>query len=361
MPDRLATPKRYGEGGRTIDIAPAAIAKILATIVLVWLWLQLWRFLVLFVVAIVLAIALDPLVAWLERRRLSRGVAATGAVFVIAVLIVGFFWIAGSSLSDQANMLGDRITHFKHDVVQHVPDWVANAVQTVNSGSSNNSGSSVADAAVAAGRAVLGSLVVGALALILTVYLLIDGRRTYQWLLAYAPPSRRPRVHRTAVEAHKAIFAYVRGNVITSLLATAVTFVALTLLSVPAALLLAVLAGIFDFVPVLGFICSSVPAIILALAVSPTAAVIVAIVYVTYHALENYYIGPRVYGGRLRLSDLAVIVAFAVGAEVGGVVGALLALPFAALYPVIENVWLQEYLGRDTTEAHRRIERTKTG
>jgi predicted PurR-regulated permease PerM len=51
-----------------------------------------------------------------------------------------------------------------------------------------------------------------------------------------------------------------------------------------------------------------------------------------------------------------VIIAFAVGAEVGGIVGALVALPFAALHPVIENVWLREYLGRDTTEAHRRIE-----
>jgi predicted PurR-regulated permease PerM len=75
---------------------------------------------------------------------------------------------------------------------------------------------------------------------------------------------------------------------------------------------------------------------------------------------ENYYIGPKVYGDRLRMSNLAVIIAFAVGAEIGGIVGALLALPVAALYPVIESVWLREYLNRDAVETHRRLQRTSS-
>ena len=108
-------------------------------------------------------------------------------------------------------------------------------------------------------------------------------------------------------------------------------FVALWLLHVPAALLLALLAGVCDFVPVLGFAVSSVPAVLLALTVSAGTAIAVAAVYIGYHLAENYFIGPRVYGGQLRLSNLAVLLAFAVGAELGGVVGALLALPVAAM------------------------------
>ena len=103
------------------------------------------------------------------------------------------------------------------------------------------------------------------------------------------------------------------------------------------------------------FICSSVPAVVLALTVSPLVALIVAGLYVGYHLIENYYIGPKVFGGRLRLSHLAVILAFAVGAEVGGIVGAILALPVAAMYPVLEQVWLKDYLGRDAVETHRRM------
>ena len=59
------------------------------------------------------------------------------------------------------------------------------------------------------------------------------------------------------------------------------------------------------------------------------------------------------------LTLLKVILAFAVGAEVGGIVGAILALPVAAMYPVIEGIWLKDYLGRDAVETHRRIERRK--
>jgi predicted PurR-regulated permease PerM len=131
----------------------------------------------------------------------------------------------------------------------------------------------------------------------------------------------------------------------------------LTILKVPAALLLAALAGICDFVPVLGFIVSAVPAVLLALTVSVTTALIVGAIYVAYHAVENYLIAPHVYGDRLRLSNLAVLLAFAVGAGLFGVIGALLALPIAAMYPCIEDIWLRDYLGRDAVNRHRRIER----
>jgi predicted PurR-regulated permease PerM len=80
-------------------------------------------------------------------------------------------------------------------------------------------------------------------------------------------------------------------------------------------------------------------------------------VYIAYHLMESYVIAPRVYGGQLRLSNLAVLLAFVVGAELAGAVGAVLALPAAAMYPVIEEIWLGKYLGRDAVEAHKRLEK----
>src|SRR4029450_6298819 len=100
----------------------------------------------------------------------------------------------------------------------------------------------IAGYAVNAGRLFVAVVVIALLALILTVYLLIEGRQTYAWLLAYAPPAYRDRVHYTAMEARDKILHYAIGNVATSIFATGVVFVALSLLQVPAALLLAVLA-----------------------------------------------------------------------------------------------------------------------
>jgi predicted PurR-regulated permease PerM len=104
-----------------------------------------------------------------------------------------------------------------------------------------------------------------------------------------------------------------------------------------------------------------VPAIVLALTVSGTTALIVAALYVAYHAVENYLLAPWAYGDRLKLSDLAVVLAFVVGAEIAGVVGALIALPIAAAYPAIERIWLREQLAEDTVHEHKAIEQRKAG
>lgn len=338
---------------RTIDISTLSIIRVIGAIVLVWLWLHLWQLLMLVVVALVIAIGLEPAVEWLQRRRVPRGIAATGLVLVLALVIIGFFAIAGSSLITQAQDLGGRIQDVRQTILARLPDWAKNSL--------HDGGNPIAPAAIAGyafdvGRLAVDGAIIGVLALILTIYLLVEGRQTYLWLLAYAPPAYRDRVNVTAREARDKIFGYVAGNVATSAFALVVVLTALSLLHVPAALLLAVLAGIFDFVPVLGFICSAAPAILLAMSRSATVAIVVAGVYAGYHLAENYYIGPKVYGGRLRLSNLAVIIAFAVGAEIGGVVGALLALPVAALYPVIERVWLSDYLARDAVATHQRLD-----
>jgi predicted PurR-regulated permease PerM len=127
------------------------------------------------------------------------------------------------------------------------------------------------------------------------------------------------------------------------------------LLHVPGALLLAVIAGIADFVPVLGFVASVIPAAALALTVSPHTALLTLVLYALYHGIENYFLAPWAYGSRLRLSDLAVILAFVVGAELAGVIGALIALPVAALYPTVERIWLRDQLPRETLSEHQAL------
>jgi predicted PurR-regulated permease PerM len=93
---------------------------------------------------------------------------------------------------------------------------------------------------------------------------------------------------------------------------------------VPAALLLALLTGIFDFIPVLGIFLTTIPMALIALSVSTTAAIATLAFNAVYNIFENYYLAPKVYGNQMRLSSLAVVLAFAVGAELGGVVGALI-------------------------------------
>ena len=339
---------------RFVDISGATFARLLAFVVLVALWLYLWQWLLLLVVAIYLAVALDPAVTWLAARGIRRGVAAPLLAAAIAGVVIGFGYFAGTSLVEQGRLLGGRLEEIQETIVERVPAPLLDVLPSVGEATSR-----FGTYFVTLGRAAASGVLSIAVALVLTVYLLLDGRRTYEWIVAFAPRGRRLRVQRTAEATRRAIVAYVRGNVATSVLTTIATFAVLWALGVPAPLLLSVLAGVFDFVPVVGILVSLVPAAVLAATVSPAVLVAVIAFYLLYNAVENYYIAPKVYGHELRLSDLAVIGAFAVGAELGGVVGALVALPLAAVYPVVEQEWLVDRLGRDVVDDHRRIEQTK--
>ena len=337
----------------TVEVRWATLFKLFAAIALVWLWITLYQLVLIVLVAVLLAVTLAPVVAWVERRGLPRWGASTLTGLVLLAIVGGFLYLTWASLSAQASMLGDRLQEFEQTTVTRLPEAVQNAFGDKQGGGIETY---IAPMALRFVRALSSAVIVFALAFILTIYLLIEGKQTYRWLLAFVPQRDRGRTQDTLVEAQRVVFGYVAGNVATSVFATVFVLVVLLVLGVPAALLLALVAGVCDFIPVVGFIASVIPAVVLALTVSSKTAVIVMICYVAYHAVENYLIAPRVYGDRLRLSNVVVVLAFVVGAELAGVVGALIALPLAAAYPAVERIWLKDKLAGQTVREHRAIE-----
>jgi len=330
-----------------VDISFASFLRALVVIAVAWAWWRLWQWLLVFVVGAMMAVALDPAVRWLEARGLRRAYGAPLIVLSIVLAIGSFVVLAGGSLQTDARELGTRLREFRDTVMNGVPAELRQAAAAV---------APPPAAIAAAARGFLGGLASVVVALVVTVYLLLDGRRTFHWLIAFVPARSRKQAFDTAECSRHVVAAYIRGNIITSAFAAVFTWIALVAMDVPAALLLALLAGILDVLPVVGFFLSAAPAIMLALTVSPAVAAGVAAVYVGYNMIENYYISPKVYGRELALSDFAVIVSFTVGATLGGVLGALIALPVAAAYPAVERIWFDRPGDKDTVDEHRRIE-----
>jgi len=333
------------------------ILKVLAAAILVWLWFKLVQVVLVVLVALLLAVTLNPVVSWLEKRRLPRWAATLLVGLALVAIVGGFFWIKWASLSSQAAYETIHLDQIQRDTMNRMPGWVRHAL----GGNLDDIEARIANVALDFARSVGSAVVVTVLGFILMLYFLIEGAATRDWLMAFVPAAQRPRVEQTLAACERVIFAYAAGNVLTSIFAMVVVGVSMTLLKVPAALLLAVVAGVCDFIPVIGFIASSVPAILLGLTVSTNTGLAVAAVFVAYHAIENYLIGPWAYGDRLKLSNIAVVLAFVVGAEVAGVIGALIALPVAAVYPAFERIWLREQLAEDTVVEHRKIEHRKAG
>jgi predicted PurR-regulated permease PerM len=337
----------------SLQIPWSTLLKIIAAVALVSILVRVWYILTLVLIAIIVAVGLQPGVAWLERRGLARWAGASVVVILLFGSIVGFMAITWSSISGQAQDVGQHLELTEQQLLQKLPLPIA-AMLKVSGGPDS---STIASYAMSLGRSVLSAAAAFVLASILVLYLLIEAVPTYRWVRGFLPDGLRPRFDRTASEARDVAAAYIVANFVTSVLAGLYTFTWLTIFHVPANLVLAVVAFVCDFIPVVGFFLACAPAVVMAATKSASLALWMIPIYAAYHFIENYLIGPKIYGGRLRLSNVAVLLAFAVGAELGGVVGALLAMPIAATYPTIEKLWLRGPLGDDVVAEHEAVRR----
>ncbi|MDQ5900972.1 MAG: hypothetical protein QG600_550 [Patescibacteria group bacterium] len=149
--------------------------------------------------------------------------------------------------------------------------------------------------------------------------------------------SQRARVVETLEVIDEKLGAWLQGQIILSFAIGIITYIVLSILQVPYALPLAILAGMLEVVPTLGPIIASIPAIIVALTVSPTLAVIVALLYLVIQMLENNILVPKIMQRAVGLNPVVVIVAVMIGANLMGIIGALLSIPFVSFLMVLFN------------------------
>ena len=335
------------------------LIKVALALLLVAIVVKLWPVILMVIIAVLIAVMFDPLVVWLEGHRARRALGIT----VVAVILFGslllFFVVLVPAMSHQLSELSRQLPRIAQRIGSAFPP-AAPWLQGIRGGPQQMAASPQMKTWLArgliAGKYAIEGVTAVIFVMVIAVYLLVEGRRAFEWLVSFVPAQHRKSARTTAHEIGGVILAYMRGNVITSIICAVYVFVVLFALHVPVPLLLAVIAFVFDFVPVVGTIAMTVPAALLALVVSPLRAALVIGAYLFYHLIENYLIVPRVYGTQMRLSTLTVLLAVAVGGTLQGVIGALLALPIAAAYPIVERIWLREHLPSDTVPRHEAIE-----
>jgi predicted PurR-regulated permease PerM len=116
------------------------------------------------------------------------------------------------------------------------------------------------------------------------------------------------------------------------------------------------LEGFADVFAIVGVIMSTETSVLMSLTLSPLAGIVLFFFYILYHVVESYVLVPRIYGRRLQLSTLAVLLALTVGGTLQGIVGAFLILPLVAAYPIIERIWLHDYLSSEVIHDHTALE-----
>ncbi len=164
----------------------------------------------------------------------------------------------------------------------------------------------------------------------MTVYFLAGMPQAKLFCYRLVPHSRRPRTILIGDEIFTKVGGYVLGNVITSLIAGAGTFVWMLIFGIPYPALLGLLIFLLDLIPVIGSTVGGAIVTLVALTVSLPVAVATLIFYVAYRLAEDYLLVPRIIGHTVRVSPLGGMIAIVLGGVVMGIIGALIALPAAA-------------------------------
>lgn len=331
--DAPALTVRHEVPARTIVTALAVVAGL-------WLLVQLWTLLLSLFVAFLLTAALDPPVGRLQRRGVPRAASVAIIVLALAGVVAGAVALVVPPLVEQGNQFADAFPGYldRLEVLARAnPEIYAQIRGAADGGDADPR--AVASGFLAVGAGVFRGVSAFFIVLVMTAYLLADGERIYDWTVRYLPQAQRAKVRRALPEISKVVSGYLLGQLLTSLLFGFFAYVVLATLGVPQPLLLAIVAAVADAIPVAGVVVATIPAVLLALTVSPATAGIVLALYLAYQQVENYAIVPRVYRGTLQIHPFAVLVAVLAGAQLLGVLGVLLALPIAAAVPVVERIW----------------------
>jgi predicted PurR-regulated permease PerM len=349
---------RLSRPGRDVRIPMATIIKVVGSGLGLWAMYLLWPEFLLFLLSVLLAVTLHPAIRWMEDRRIPRGL----CVAIIAALAVGllvlFVTVVLPPLTTQMNHLLQNLPEFRARILSRIPVRYPAVHKIVRELFDSPASPTVVgrfDRWLAWGSSAISGAVLTVVVLVLTLYLLLHGKSLYAWILAFVPRTHREKLALTMQEVSDVVHAYVSGQLLVALLFAVFTAVLLTICHVPAVAPLAVIAGFCDVIPVLGILLATIPAVLLALAVSPGTAVAVFLAYVTYHLFETYFLLPRIYGNKLKISTLAVLLALLVGGRLQGIIGAVLVLPLVAAYPIVERHWLRKYLSARVITDHKAL------
>jgi len=335
---RLAAPSLRGVVRILLVTIACAIALYLA-----WRVREVIR---LAAISLFLSLALLPIVDALDRpKRVPRAVIILGIYVVLAAAVAVVGDVVVPSMVKEVHGLSHDAPQYARDLrsngtfrhyddryhitpklvrdARHLPEQLAHLVGPLK------------DVTVQA-FSFIGQLVT---VLALTFLLMLHGREYVNMGLSLTG-ARREHHKRLIIEVNKAVAGYMLGNVAISALATLATWIVLSILDVPYALSLGFVVGFFDLIPLVG---ATLGAIVVALATVTVSFPLATIVWVAFiivwQRFEDYVVQPLVYRRALHVNPLVTIVAVLAGAELLGVLGALIAIPTAAAIQIILRDW----------------------
>lgn len=314
---------------RSIAASAAALAIAFAIVFVAWIIL---RPLAILLMSIILAEALEPLVDRFQRRmKRTYAVLLTYLALVLTLVLLALTivpWVL-----TEVGDLTESVPEAVDDVTAWVEEqgWVSEDQLTgfFEGQMENGGGFAEVPMMIVSGLAEL------TLAIFLSIYWLIGKPGAKSLVLSMVPPARRDEAEDIAAEVGSTIGGYIRGVVISGAILALIAFIGLTVIGVDFALPLAMLMFFGELIPIIGPLAALIPALIVAAFDGITTLLLVIGLYLIMQVLESSLIYPQVMKQQTNIPPILVIFALLAGGSVGGLIGALVAIPLAGAIRVL--------------------------
>jgi predicted PurR-regulated permease PerM len=301
--------------------------------------------------AFFLSVALNPSVTRISRVVRSRGLAVL-SVFVLVGAVLSFLIVSlFPPLVHQTEQLAANMPSYTDELV-HGHSWVSEQIRMYHlvDRVKDSQDQLLHYASTAGGsfftvvQRVFASFAAALTIMVLTIFMLLEGPRWVAVFWHIVPAKRRAHGQELAAAMYKAVTGYVTGYLLMSLFAAALTMILLSILHVPYAIPLGILVGIFDWLPLVGATIGATVVIIAALFYSTQAGVVMLIFFLVYQQVENHILQPLVQGRTVKMSPLLVLVSVLIGIGLGGILGAIVAIPVGASVQILARDWMRRHL-----------------
>ncbi|MEV8266340.1 AI-2E family transporter [Microbacterium sp. NPDC076911] len=305
--------------------------------------------------ALFLSLGLDPIVGWLERRKLPRWAAVLITILAVLAAFAGIILMIVPVIVGQISQLVTQIQRLVEngtwDPIPQLKDWLHTTFPTLLVDDVfeyleewlaeldlGEIGGSIGGGLLAVGAAVIAGLGGAFIVLILTIYFTASTPHLKSAVYQTVPASKRPRFIDLSEQITASVGFYVIGQLSLGVINGVLSVIFLNIIGAPFPAVLAVIAFFFSLIPLVGTLTGSTIIVLTCLIPGlgdPTVALIAAIYYLIYMQIEAYVIAPRIMGRAVSVPGAVVVIAALAGGSLLGLLGALVAIPVAASVLII--------------------------
>lgn len=320
-----------------LDNSSKIILKVVAIVLILgFLWL-VRDIAIIVLLALVLASAMEPVVDYLNRKKVPRSVSVLSAYFIVIALVALIITLMAPVVVQQFQVLSQNLPQYAIEIQARYPNITAlfggaditTVIQTLFSGGEGT------NAIFSRTVGLFNGLFAVITILVISYYLVAADRGMKKFIQDIVPSNYRDLIMNLIEKIQRKMGLWVVGQLILSVFIFLLTYIGLSILGIKYALFLALIAGLLEVVPYVGPFLAAIPAVFFALIQSPALVIGVIVLYIIIQKTEGYILVPKVMEKTVGTSPLVVLLALLIGFKLAGILGLLLAVPLAGAITVV--------------------------